>query len=132
MKRLLLFLPFYLLGCATLTEDSMTPVSISFSDGSGGECTLQNKRGIWTMQMPNTVSIRKSDDKLIYRCETEDGRKAAGGIESEMGAKIVASAIFLDFGIVDSITDKHRKYPASFSIPITRPKSEVNVEAVTE
>ena len=30
---------------------------------------------------------------------------------SRMGGKIVASAIFLDFGIVDSITD-HREYPA--------------------
>ena len=29
-----------------------------------------------------------------------------------MGGKIIASAIFLDFGIVDSITDHHREYPA--------------------
>ena len=33
-------------------------------------------------------------------------------IPSRMGGKIIASAIFLDFGIVDSITDKHREYPA--------------------
>ena len=25
---------------------------------------------------------------------------------------------FLDFGIVDAITDKHRNYPASFVIPV--------------
>jgi hypothetical protein len=37
-----------------------------------------------------------------------------------MGGKIVASAVFLDFGIVDSITDKHREYPANFVIPIGR------------
>jgi predicted unusual protein kinase regulating ubiquinone biosynthesis (AarF/ABC1/UbiB family) len=37
-----------------------------------------------------------------------------------MGAKIVASAIFLDFGIVDAITDKHREYPANYVIPIKR------------
>jgi len=35
-----------------------------------------------------------------------------------MGGKIIASAVFLDFGIVDSITDKHREYPPSFVIPI--------------
>jgi hypothetical protein len=35
-----------------------------------------------------------------------------------MDAKIVASAVFIDFGITDSITDKHRQYPASFVIPI--------------
>ena len=37
---------------------------------------------------------------------------------STVGAKIVASAVFIDFGITDAITDKHRDYPASFVIPI--------------
>jgi hypothetical protein len=35
-----------------------------------------------------------------------------------MGAKIVASAVFIDLGIVDAITDKHRNYPASYIIPV--------------
>ena len=30
-------------------------------------------------------------------------------------------AVFLDFGIVDSITDKHREYPANYVIPLSRP-----------
>ena len=34
-------------GCATLTSDPMTPVAISFSDGSSGKCILQNKRGMF-------------------------------------------------------------------------------------
>lgn len=110
-------------GCATLTEEAMTPVAISFSDGSNGRCNLQNKRGAWPTQIPSTVSVRKSDDALKYDCETEDGRKAFGSIESEMGGKIVASAVFLDLGITDAITDKHRRYTASFVIPIARPST---------
>ena len=31
-------------GCATLTEDAMTPVSLSFSDGTEGDVVLENKR----------------------------------------------------------------------------------------
>lgn len=108
-------------GCATLTEEAMTPVALSFSDGSNGKCNLQNKRGAWPTQIPTTVSVRKSDDALKYDCETEDGRKAFGSIESEMGGKIVASAVFLDLGITDAITDKHRRYATSFVIPIVRP-----------
>jgi len=46
------------------------------------------------------------------------GLVARGDIPSRMGGKIIASAVFLDFGIVDSITDKHREYPPSFVIPI--------------
>ena len=105
-------------GCATLTEDAMTPIALSFSDGSPGKVTLQNKRGAWKEKLPGTVTVRKSDDGLKYNAETADGRTAVGIIPSEMGAKIVASAVFLDFGITDAITDKHRRYPASYVIPV--------------
>lgn len=108
------------LSCATLTNDPMTPVAFSFSDGSSGKCELTNKRGVWSAEIPATVSIRRSDDALKYRCSTEDGRDAVGQIESTVGAKIVASAVFLDFGITDAITDKHREYAASFAIPVAR------------
>ena len=109
-------------ACATLTEDAMTPVAFSFSDGSSGSCKLENKRGAWPSPIPATVSIRKSDDALKYDCLTEDGRNAFGSIPSEMGGKIIASAVFLDLGITDAITDKHRMYPASFVIPIAKTK----------
>lgn len=110
------------IGCATLTNDAMTPVALSFSDGSDGTCKLENKRGVWSAQLPTTMPIRRSDDMLKYDCETSDGRKIVGAIPSTMGGKIIASAVFLDFGIVDAITDKHREYPASFVIPIARSK----------
>lgn len=105
-------------GCATLTNDPMVPVALSFSDGSAGSCQLDNKRGVWEADMPSIVSVRRSDDVLKFDCKTEDGRTALGAIPSSMGGKIVASAVFLDFGIVDSITDKHREYPASFVVPV--------------
>lgn len=105
-------------GCATLTEDSMTPVAMSFSDGSSGNCKLRNKRGGWDVKIPGTHLVRKSDDPLAYDCKTKAGNTAFGSIPSTMGGKIIASAVFLDLGIVDSITDKHREYPANFVIPI--------------
>jgi hypothetical protein len=109
-------------GCATLTEDPMDPIALSFSDGSNGECKLTNKRGAWSTSIPATFAVRKSDDVLKYDCKTSDGRSAFGAIPSAMGGKIIASAVFLDFGIVDAITDKHRDYPASYVIPM--PKTE--------
>jgi len=42
----------------------------------------------------------------------------------EMGGKIIASAVFLDFGIVDAIADKHRNYASSFVIPVKNKKKE--------
>lgn len=110
----------FLSGCATLTNDAMTPVAFSMSDGSSAECTLHNKRGAWQAKVPASISVRRSDDVLRYDCKTTDGRNATGTIQSTIGAKIVASAVFLDFGIVDAITDKHREYPASFVVPIAK------------
>ena len=107
-------------GCATLTSDPMTPIAISASDGSSGRCVLSNKRGSWEVDVPSTVYVRRSDDVLKYDLETEDGHKAVGSIPSRIGAKIIASAVFLDLGIVDAITDKHREYPPSFVIPIKK------------
>lgn len=112
-------------GCASLTNDAMTPVAFSFSNGGYGECEFSNKRGSWSSSVPAVVSIRRSDDVLKYRCKTDEGQEVTGSIQSTMGGKIVASAVFLDFGIVDSITDKHREYPDSYVIPIPRATATV-------
>lgn len=119
-KAILLVIGIGTVGCATITNDPMTPIALSFSDGSDGQCHLQNKRGAWDAPIPSTYSVRRSDDPLKYDCKTSDGRTAVGSMPSTIGAKIVASAVFLDLGITDAITDKHREYPASFVIPIQK------------
>ena len=118
MRSFMIVLVGLMSGCATLTEDPMTPVTLSLSDGSPGKVSLTNKRGAWDATLPGTVSVRKSDDGLRYEATSNDGRKSTGVIPSTMGVKIIASAVFIDFGIVDAITDKHREYPASYVIPI--------------
>jgi len=110
-----------LAGCATIVNDSRIPLTFSFSDGSSGECTFRNKRGVWSSRIPaQAVLIRRSDDPLLYDCTTEDGKMAEGSIRSEMeGGKLAASVVFWDFGITDSITDKHRTYQGNVVIPVT-------------
>ena len=111
---------FMLGSCASLTNDAYVPVALSFSDGSSGICDITNKRMAMTVEIPGTPMVRRSDDNLLIQCETEDGREATASVPSTLGGKIVASAVFLDFGITDAITDKHREYPASFVIPIKK------------
>ncbi len=107
-------------ACASITNDATVPIALSFSDGSRGTCTLQNKRMTYNVKIPTTQLVRRSDDNLNYNCKSRNGGESVGGIPSSMGAKIVASAVFLDLGIVDSVTDKHRNYPSSFVIPMAK------------
>jgi hypothetical protein len=113
-------------GCASIVNDSHIPVAVSFSDGSSGNCTFSNKRGTWMSEIPTEgVMIRRSDDALDYDCETKDGSKVTGSIRSEVeGEKIGASVLFLDFGITDAITDKHRTYQGYVVIPVTKNEIE--------
>lgn len=107
-------------GCATLTNDANVPVALSFSTGDSGTCKLNNKRQAQEVSVPSVASVRRSDDALRYDCTTSRGKNAVGAIPSSMGSEIVASAVFLDFGITDAITDMHRNYPPSYVIPVTK------------
>ena len=121
MKNFLVILTsiFFFTSCATIVNDPNVPVALSFSDGSNGSCSLNNKRGQWSGKVPGTFSIRRSDDVLRYNCKTESGKTGIGGIASSIeGAKLGASVLFFDLGITDAITDKHRTYTPSFTIPV--------------
>ncbi len=120
MRKILVVISTMLLAsCATIVNDANVPVSLAFSDGSNGTCTMTNKRGSWSGNVPGTFSIRRSDDTLQYNCKTESGKTGIGGIASSMeGAKLGASVLFFDLGITDAITDKHRTYAQSFVIPV--------------
>lgn len=111
---------FTLSGCATIVNDSHIPLTVSFSDGSSGQCTFKNKRGTWQSEIPTTgVLIRRSDDALFYDCVTDSGMASSGTVRSEMeGEKLAASVIFWDPGITDAITDMHRTYQGNIVLPV--------------
>ena len=105
-------------GCASITNDSFQEINFKGPGckGKGVTCTASNKRGLWKFELPGTQLIRRSDDVLKIECKDRDGNEYQEAVPSRMGAKIVASAAFLDLGLVDSITDKHREYPPSIVI----------------
>tara|TARA_B110000977_G_C10654438_1_gene329265 strand:+ start:125 stop:475 length:351 start_codon:yes stop_codon:yes gene_type:complete len=106
---------FTLSACATIMNDDNVPVTLSFSDGSTGTCTLKNKRVTLSAEIPSTQMVRRSDDNLQYNCTSSNGATGVGLIPSSMG-----STSYLELGIVDAITDKHRTYPASFVVPMIK------------
>ena len=108
-----------LTSCGTIVNDPNVPVALSFSDGSEGTCKLNNKRASYSVDIPSTTMVRRSDDALRFDCESENGKKGYGSIPSGMeGGKMAASVVFFDLGITDAITDKSRIYPPSYVIPV--------------
>ncbi len=109
----------FLTSCATIVNDAEVPITLSFSDGSSGNCKLSNKRAQYQVEVPGTHRVRRSDDALKFDCKTNGGKTAFGSIPSETeGAKLAGSVVFFDLGITDSITDKHRTYTPNFTIPV--------------
>tara|TARA_A100001011_G_scaffold315759_1_gene334522 strand:- start:33 stop:407 length:375 start_codon:yes stop_codon:yes gene_type:complete len=110
----------FLSGCSTMVNDSHVPINLSFSDNSAGECSIRNKRESYETSIPASVTVRRSDDPLVYDCTTSDGRKAEGKINSQIG-QTMAGNIILGGGIgaiIDANNDMHREYPGSFVIPV--------------
>ena len=109
-----------LTSCSSIVNESHLPINLSFSDNSGGECALRNKRESYQTQIPASVLVRRSDDPLVYDCTTSDGRKANGSINSKVGQTMAGN---ISFGggigaIIDANNDMHREYPGSFVIPV--------------
>ena len=104
-----------LTGCSSIVNESHLPINLSFSDNSGGECALRNKRESYQTQIPASVLVRRSDDPLVYDCTTSDGRKANGSINSKVGQSMAGNIIFGGGvgAIIDANNDMHREYPES-------------------
>lgn len=106
-------------GCATVVNDPTVPLALSFSDGGTGTCSITNTRASYQVSVPTTQMVRRARSPLNYMCSTASGKSASGSIPSSIeAAKLGASVLFLDLGIVDSITEKARTYPTSFVIPV--------------
>ena len=118
----LLVISTFLAGCSSIVNESHLPINLSFSDNSGGECSLRNKRESYTTQIPASILVRRSDDPLVYDCTTTDGRKANGSINSKVGQTMTGNIIFGGGvgAIIDANNDMHREYPDSFVIPVVK------------
>ena len=109
-----------LTSCSSIVNESHLPINLSFSDNSGGECALRNKRESYQTQIPASVLVRRSDDPLVYDCTTSDGRKANDRINSKVGQTMAGNIIFGGGigAVIDANNDMHREYPGSFVIPV--------------
>ena len=87
-----------LFNCATIVNDANIPVSLSFSDGSEGNCKLSNKRANYDVVVPGTHMIRRSDDPLRYDCTSKNGKTGLEAYQAELKVEKLLQVSF--FGIL--------------------------------
>lgn len=128
--RILTTIPFTLLfiGCATIDGDPNILVTISFSDGSSGRCSLNYKNGNWSTAIPETIVLfRPIDEDLSYSCRTEDGRRVWGWLKTGLDPDMIpASVMFWRIGITDTTIDKR----GTAEIPIRKATANATGETI--
>lgn len=79
-------------GCATIVNVPNIPVTATFSDSNEGQCKFNHNHGVWNTDICGTDVIRRSDDPLIYACNTDDAGKSDGPIVSEFESRKFAAS----------------------------------------
>ena len=123
LTALLLLAVSALSGCASVLQDEEATIAFAAPGcPEETECTLRNKKGSWSLMVPGTITIPKSDDTLHVTCRTPDGRRHSAAMESKFGGSFWGNVI-LGGGIgmiVDANTDAHRHYDTSIVLDFCR------------
>ena len=105
-------------GCASVLKDKTQPVKVETVDQDGNaiqgaKCELQNDRGMFYVDTPNTVFVRKSAGELVVTCKEPDHGQADGKLISRVGGAVFGNILLGGAigAIVDSASGVAYNYP---------------------
>lgn len=95
-------------GCASVVSDKTQPVKVETRDQAGNtiagaKCDLQNDRGTFHVETPNTVFVRKSSGELIVTCTAPEQPQADGKLISRTGGAVFGNILL--GGIIGAVVD---------------------------
>jgi len=133
-KLFILFISFSFLGCATISSDSIYPVSINSSpEGARFEITNESGMKIHSGRTPAMVTLNAAAgffDGALYRVKfTKDGfEERSATIDSQIDGWYFANLLFggiIGFLIIDPATGAMYKLPKFLSVSLSEklPKS---------
>ncbi len=117
-------------GCASITSDSMQPVSVTTKTLQGKnvaqvDCTLKNEKGQWKVKAPNTVSVHKAAGDLSVECKKAGLPNGTLKAISRAGAGMYGN-ILIGGGIGALIDhNKGTAYNYSSNLPVVMGKSVI-------
>lgn len=95
-------------GCASVLEDKTQPIKVETLDQEGNKvvgakCELQNDRGAFNVESPNTVFVRKSGGELVITCNAPEQPVADGKLISRVGGTVFGNILL--GGAIGAIVD---------------------------
>ena len=113
----------FLVGCASITSDSTSSVSVQTrtADGkevTGAKCEMANKRGKYFVTTPGTIMLQGSNDDLMITCRADGHDNGMAQVVSETKGNMFAN-IILGGGIgafVDHSNGSAYRYPSFIEV----------------
>ena len=106
------------IGCATVTKGTESILLVEIANcGERIPCTATNKKGAWEFTAPGSVTVKKSDEPLVLRCEDEDDY-VTRSVTPSRGSMIWGNAVLggVIGAAVDGSTDAHWELPESVTL----------------
>lgn len=105
-------------GCASVTMGDEQTIMVETSNcGKPTQCSIMNKKGSWDFTAPGSVTIKKSDDSLVVRCQ--DGDDYVTRSVTPNKDKMIWGNVILGGGLgafYDAHTDAHWEFPEVITI----------------
>lgn len=95
-------------ACASVTQDKTQSLKVETLDQTGNKivgakCELQNDRGAYKVETPDTVFVRKSAGDMSISCTADEQEQADGRLISRTGGAVFGNILL--GGVVGAVVD---------------------------
>ncbi|HVE04763.1 MAG TPA: PDZ domain-containing protein [Rhizomicrobium sp.] len=108
-------------GCATVIKGTSQSIVITTPPVSGAYCILSSAEGNWPVTTPNVVTVDKSKEDILVKCNKPGYQEASANIPSDFQGWTLGNLVLgglIGVG-VDAATGAMNEYPRAFAIPMT-------------
>ena len=107
-------------GCATVIKGTSQSIVVTTPPVTGANCILSSKEGNWLVTSPGSVTVEKSKEDILIKCQKPGYQDAAATIPSDFQGWTAGNIILggiIGVG-VDAATGAMNEYPNSYAVPM--------------
>lgn len=108
-------------GCASIVTGGTQSLQVTTPTADGANCSLSNKEGMWQVNSPGAVTVKRSKTNVEVEC-TKAGYRTGKAVADSgfepwtLGNLLIGGLIGLG---IDWGTGSIHKYPSTIQVPLT-------------